>query len=166
MKKLLSLFMLLAIFTGCSDDKENNIPTPEAEAAIFLGELTVTPQQGSPFGEFSESEIEFDLKFEGSTLTLVMPKIKFVEQMPRWIAFEVKELNFVKGDTELSFGIEETLPYWNGAPYDPEGDGTYKITNLQGSYNYSTQKLTVDFDCYTMHVNYIGEWDVKSLPIK
>ncbi len=159
MKKLLSLFALLAIFAGCSDNDE---PTKNDDLKpTFIGKLEVTPQPGSPFGEFSEQDIEFNYEVNAEKLTLVMPKIKFVAEMPRWIAFEVRELNYQRGDSQLTFSIDETIPYWNGAPYDPNNDGKYKITNLVGRHDISSGKLYVEFDCYSMHVNYVGDYILK-----
>lgn len=164
MKKLLTLLLLACSVMACSDD-DNTTPPPAEGPATFVGTLSVSPNEGSPFNSFSAEEIEFQLEeCEDDCVNLLMPKIKFVEQMPTWISFEVRQIARVETDDTAAyhFYLAETLPYWNGEPYDPKGDGTYAIYNLEGSYSYDERKLHVEFDCYSMHVSYQGDWDPAS----
>ncbi len=165
MKNILTILLAALMLTACSSDDD---PTPAPvsdDKSVFIGTLNVSPQAGSPFDAFTASDIEFDIREEkDGRWTLVMPKIKFVEQMPVWIAFEVRDLQPEPADGEIRFALDRTLPYWNGAPYDPEGDGKYEITELAGSCDPDGQ-LHVTFHCYSMLVDYRGEWVATSAEI-
>lgn len=151
MKKFLLLFALTAALCACGDDNENPQPTPSADNFTFVGSLEVTPEAESRFEAFSEQNIEMSLQTAADgTLTLVMPEIKFVPQMP-WLAIEVRSLQKQIEGNDLYFSVEQTIPYFMGAPYD-----NYPITNLEGRYTASTATLQVEFDCNTMHVKYMG----------
>lgn len=168
MKKLFALMLAGLSLTACSDDNDEPAPAPAAaDRTIFIGTLDVTPQEGSPFKAFSAEGIEFGLRPQADgRMTLVIPKIKFVEQMPVWIAFEVPDLTPVAGTGgSFSFAVASTLPYWNGAPFDPDKDGRYEITNLDGRCDAAGRTLRVTFDCYTMQVDYRGAWSPASLGI-
>ncbi|MBQ8307174.1 MAG: hypothetical protein IJX56_00035 [Alistipes sp.] len=173
MKRLFTVLMLGLALVACDDKDDDSIGTFEPIGACsFKGTLSVTPNEGSPFGAFEAPEIEFILTEnegleQGSEidyLNLSMPQIKFVEQMPVWIALEVIGIPIreVNPSNECHFGLQETIPYYMGAPYDPKGDGQYTIYNLEGYYENTTGKLYVDFDCYTMHVHYEGAWVATS----
>lgn len=146
------LFALIGGLCACSDDNENPQPPqqPEEEYA-FVGALEVTPEEGSRFEAFGEQDIAMELQgADDGTLTLMMPEIKFVPQMP-WLSIEVRGLVKMSSEDGFSFSVEHTIPYFMGAPYE-----SYPITNLQGSYSASQQSLLVEFDCNTMHVTYNG----------
>lgn len=166
MKKLFALMLAGLCLTACNDDNEEQTPVT-ADRSIFVGTLEVTPQEGSRFEAFSAEQIEFDIvPQKDGRWTLVIPKIKFVQQMPVWIAFEVTDLNPVAGaDGSTGFSVASTLPQWNGAPFDPDGDGRYEITNLEGRCDASGRNLHVTFDCYTMQVDYRGVRDASSADI-
>ena len=169
MKKFLLLLLSGLALAACSDSDDTPAPGPEtSDRSRFTGTMHVEPQSGSPFSAFSAEDIVFNVFYQANgDLTLDIPKIKFVEQMPYWIAFEVRDLaRNINCSTLIEFYTERTLPYWNGAPFDPEGDGKYEITDLKGSYDPETQQLHVTFNCYTMRVDYLGKWDSSSLPMK
>lgn len=169
MKKFLTLLLSGLALAACSDSGDTPAPTPEvSDRSLFRGTMNVEPRSGSSFSAFSAEDIVFGVLCQtDGNLTLDIPKIKFVEQMPVWIAFEVRDLTRnMNTSTLIEFGTERTLPYWNGAPFDPEGDGKYEITDLKGSYDPETKQLHVTFNCYTMRVDYLGQWDASSLELK
>lgn len=166
LKNIFTLLLPLFALTACGDD--DPAPAPEAaDKSVFTGTLDVSPREGSPFGAFSAEEIEFDIRTEADgSRTLVMPKIKFVEQMPVWISFEVRDLHPEATDEGFGFFIDRTLPYWNGAPYDPDGDGKYEISDLTGEYRIGEKSLHVSFICYSMQVEYLGQWVSSSAEVE
>lgn len=166
MKKILPLFLLATALVACGSDDETPAPVPGDQTAewSFRGDVAVTPLEGSRFNAFDDPDIVFDLvpAIDGS-YTLTMNKIKFVEQMPKRIVFDVKGLQLVQQQDGTSlFSAAETLPYWNGEPYDPAGDGTYTIHSLEGMVSFAHDgtplTLEVGFDCYSMHVAYTGNY--------
>ncbi len=94
--------------------------------------------------------------------------------MPVYVAFELRDLHdTAPADPEqFLFAVEECLPYWNGAPYDPDlnqdgkPDGIYRITDLRGSCTSESGLLEVEFDCYSMHVTYSGRHDEATKPFR
>lgn len=172
MKKILVL--LAASFLAACGDSSETIVEPVTEPVSysgFRGPLAVTPNPGSPFQPFSEQEVEFRVFRESeSEISILIPRIKFVQEMPVYIPFELRDLHDTDPDdrTRFRFAVSECLPYWNGAPYDPdldqdgEPDGTYRITDLQGTC--SADRLEVEFDCYSMHVVYSGVRDAATAP--
>lgn len=177
MKKLFTL-LLAGLCLGACNDGDDPIVEPVIEPvgyAGFRGELTVTPNPGSPFQPFTEQEVEFRVFRESDTqLSILIPKIKFVKEMPVYVAFELRDLHDAdpSDPAQFRFAVEECLPYWNGAPYDPDldqdgqPDGTYRITNLRGSCTPATGRLEVEFDCYSMHVSYSGLHDPATAPFR
>lgn len=159
-KKFALLMPLVALLLGaCHNDNDTPGPTicPTDNVWSYTGQLDVTPLEGSPFTAFAESDIVFTLApADEKTHTLMIPKIKFVEQMPVYISFDVRGIELIDDEKGgFAFSIDETIPYRNGAPYDPDGKGTYTIRNLRGS-SPDGATLSVSFDCYTMHVDYRG----------
>ena len=150
----------LALGACHTDNDDISGPTvcPPADAWSYSGQLDVTPTEGSPFSAFSEEAIVFELKRDGDDrYILKIPRIKFVEQMPVYIAFEVRDIELVDDEAGgFTFAIDETTPYRNGAPYDPNGKGTYTIRDLRGR-SIDGSVLETSFDCYTMHVEYRGK---------
>lgn len=169
MKKLFALLLFSALAVSCgsdSDDGQQNICPGDKARFSFTGDVTVTPSEGSPFAGFTDPQIVFDLTGPGDPgkFTLTMNRIKFVEQMPMRVTFDIRELTLAaQDDGSAVFSVAETLPYFNGEPYDPQGDGTYRVRNLSGRIVYGTQgtplSLRVAFDCYTMHVQYSGTYN-------
>ncbi len=159
MKNILTCLLAAVALCSCSSDDDTmptSTTTPADGRSVFIGEMNVTPQEGSPFNAFKATDIEFDIEAKNGSWTLFMPKIKFVEQMPVWIAFEVRDLQPVQTDGSINFSLDSTLPYWNGAPYDPQGDGKYEITELEGRC-YPDGQLHVTFYCYSMQVDFSGQ---------
>lgn len=168
MKKLTALVLLAFLGVSCgSDDNETpggQPPRPATEEVdSFTGDVEVTPLEASRFNAFEDPGIVFEMKrtpeMAAGEFILTMNRIKFVEQMPKRVTFEVKGLTL---DDAGRFGAVRTVPYWNGEPYDPAGDGTYTIHDLTGTVEYAADgtplHLTVAFDCYTMHVAYSGDF--------
>lgn len=157
-KFALPVFAALLLGAGCNDD-DNSSSAPSGDNAPlrYSGRLEVTPQEGSPFTAFSEEGIVFELKQdEEGRYLLWMPKIKFVAQMPVYVSFEVRGIDpTFDGQGGFRFSLDETVPYRNGAPYDPDGTGTYTIRSLKGSSADGTT-LATSFDCHSMHVAYSG----------
>lgn len=152
---------------GDENEGDGQQPAEEAEES---GEEQ-TPGRPGGYGAYYESDVPFQLLPTDSnhqTAILYMPRIKFSEMMPVYISFAIRNL---VDETPLNpltfiFSIDETMPEWNNAPYDPNGDGSYKITNLEGRYskeNMEEVTLHVEFDCKGMHVTYHGTWDKDSL---
>jgi hypothetical protein len=119
--------------------------------------------------------VEFRVFRESDTqISIMIPKIKFVKEMPVYVAFELRDLHdTAPADPEqFLFAVEECLPYWNGAPYDPDlnqdgkPDGIYRITDLRGSCTSESGLLEVEFDCYSMHVTYSGRHDEATKPFR
>ncbi len=151
MKKLLLLFALIVGFAACNETKDENPAPAPAEELLFSGHLEATPDEGSRFEAFQEEEIPMELTpGENGCINLIMPEIKFVEQMP-WLAIEVRDLENTATGEDIRFEADETIPYFMGAPYD-----AFPISNLKGHYDAAAKSLTVDFDCNTMHVSYRG----------
>uniref|UniRef100_UPI0040568470 hypothetical protein n=1 Tax=Alistipes sp. TaxID=1872444 RepID=UPI0040568470 len=165
MKNLFTLGFALLFMVGCSDDEPVQQITPNTQYAVFVGDLENTPNPGSHFSAYSEEEVEFDLEPAGDKVNLMMPKIRFVEQMPVWIPMEIRSIEVEKGEGVMRFSLAEATPYYHGLPYNPDGKNTYQITNLEGEYNYSTRQLRIEFDCMTMHVHFAGNWNPNSLQI-
>ncbi len=177
MKKLLLLLTLGILTTACHEESVTP-PQPQTNGeARFVGTLTVTPNEGSHFSAFEASKIEFiitrnqSLKQEEDLhyIDLAMPQIKFVEQMPVWISLELPGLTAqqaaIHPTCTVEFSEDSMIPYYMGQPYDPQGDGKYTITHLVGCYE-TSKTLHVEFDCYTMHVDYRGEWVTTSTPME
>lgn len=158
MKNIPMLALAALLFAGCSDD-DNAPAAPAGDNAplLYSGRLEVTPQEGSPFKAFSEEEIVFELKQDDQGRHLLwMPKIKFVAEMPVYVSFEVRGIEPAFDEQGgYRFSLDETTPYRNGAPYDPDGTGAFTIRSLEGSSADGTT-LDVAFDCHSMHVVYRG----------
>lgn len=177
MKKIFLLMLASLCLSACGDENETP-PAPviePADYAGFRGQLTVAPNPGSPFQPFTEQEVEFRVFRESDTqISIMIPKIKFVKEMPVYVAFELRDLHdTTPADPEqFLFAVEECLPYWNGAPYDPDlnqdgkPDGIYRITDLRGSCTSESGLLEVEFDCYSMHVTYSGRHDEATKPFR
>lgn len=178
------LFFILALslgFVACDDDNDTIWAPVEDKPCVFVGELDVQPTETSPFEAFGEEDVIFSISeaeaaeeqdpSDADYINLFMPDIRFVSQMPVYIALEIRD---IKEDSSLSdaqnfgFSLSKTTPYWNGEPYNPDmdgdgvGDNRYEITDLKGTYNYTTKRLSVEFYCYSMHVKYSGEWKSDS----
>ena len=152
---LMSFCAAALLASACGKDDDNGTKTPSNDGS-FVGTLDVAPMEGSHFTAFSEKDITFEMKEQnGGMYTLFMPKIKFVEQMPVYISFEVRSLKPVFDGEGYTFSVAETLPYRNGAVYVPDGDGKYTIRNMQGE-NVNGTTLQVTFECYGMTVDYTG----------
>lgn len=180
MKKLFFVLALSFAFVACDDENEI-IWSPDNELpCVFTGILDVEPTPTSTLEAFTEQDVIFsiteaDLAEENDPtdsdyITLLMPNIRFSNKMPVYIALEIRDIKGLKSAATFDFSIDKTTPYWNGEPYNPDmdqdgvGDNRYQITNLTGSYDYSTKTLSVEFDCYSMHVKYSGEWKKESTP--
>jgi len=159
LKKIMLTALAAISLAACNDDGGCDAPTvcPTDGTKVYSGTLEVTPQEGSPFTAFSEEEIIFELKQdEQERYLLWMPKIKFVKEMPVYVSFEVRGIDpAFDGQGGFRFSLDETTPYRNGAPYDPDGTGTYTIRSLEGSSADGTI-LDISFDCHSMHVVYRG----------
>lgn len=146
------LFALLGGFVACSDDDKNETPTtPPTEELLFSGSLEVTPNEGSPYAPFTEEEITMELQLaDDGTFNLLMPEIKFVAQMP-WLSIEIRGLQDTAEGDSIRFALEQTIPYFMGAPYE-----SMPISNLSGAYDAVSKSFTLDFECNTMYVHYVG----------
>ncbi|MEG1622432.1 MAG: hypothetical protein RR330_03555 [Alistipes sp.] len=158
MRKILFLLFFATLTVACSKDTPDDQGGSDLSLLHFMGNVSVTPLPESHFNAFEDPNIGFDLRTEkNGTATLIMNKIKFVEQMPKRVTFEVRNLSLgTTADGQQHFEATTTVPYWNGVPYDPTGDGTYTIHRLLGTISKDKTKLSLSFDCYTMHVSYIG----------
>ena len=162
MKQFLILCSTLLLLVGCSDNENSPQPEKDRSYAAFIGEMENTPCEGSLFSPYSESEVEFGLKPEGEGMTLIMPRIRFVEQMPVWIPMEIRSIEVERRADALLLSLEETTPYFHGLPYDPDGTNRYQITNLEGRYDLQSRQLNLSFNCMTMLVHFEGQWDPNS----
>lgn len=165
MKQILILCSALLLFVACSDNEQTPQPEPTKEYAAFVGELENTPLEGSHFTPYSESDVEFDLVPAGEKMNLMMPRIRFVEQMPVWIPMEIRAIEVERQADALILTLEETTPYFHGLPYDPDGKNSYQITQLEGRYDLKSHQLSLRFNCMTMLVHFEGEWERNSLQI-
>lgn len=164
MKKMMMAVALFAL-AACSDDDPAQQIEQNTQYAVFVGDLENTPNAESRFERYSESEVEFDLEPAGDKVNLMMPKIRFVEQMPVWIPMEIRSIEVEEVEGAMLFSLAEATPYYHGLPYNPDGNNTYQITNLEGRYDYTTRRLRIEFDCFTMHVHFEGNWNPNSLQI-
>ena len=96
MKRLFVLMLAGLCLSACGDENETP-PAPVVEPADyagFRGQLAVAPNPGSPFQPFMEQEVEFRVFRESDTqISILIPKIKFVKEMPVYVAFELRDLH-------------------------------------------------------------------------
>lgn len=159
LKKLILLAIPALVLCSCHDDNNEDGPSGPVDPAAgtaYEGTLDVTPLSDSSFEGLKESDVVFTWRPAGDgSYLLDIPKIKFVTQMPVYISFEVRGIRPEFEGGGFTFALDETVPYRNGAPYDPDGKGTYTIHNLRGESTDGTA-LHVRFECYTMQVDYRG----------
>ena len=130
------------LFAAACDKEENSGEEPN------LGfYLTSTPLEGSQFEAFSDTEMCFVLVLGYGTNTLQMNGVKFAERMPR-LDIEVPG---VTPDENGVFRAESIIPTFNGQPM-----AQYVMTDFVLIVDNVKNKMTVEFDCMTMHVEYVG----------
>ena len=158
--------------TGGTEEEAVTPAEADTDADTETGEEEGENPGGSqgPFGAFHESDVIMQMlpmNPNYSTIDLFIPKIKFVEQMPVYVSFILKDLqNESNNPLRFEASKESTFPYWNGEEYKPDGSDAYLITNLHLTYSKEDAEeiyLKVEFDCRGMHVNYYGLWDHDSM---
>ena len=144
-------FMMMAaaacLFAAC--EKEN--PADDEQQAVGYT-LTSTPLEGSQFDGFTDTEMRFELVIGFGVSTLQMNKVKFAERMPR-LDIEVPGIAL---DDDGHFSAAAIVPTYNGAEMP-----AYTMTDFVMDVDNRGRRMTVAFDCFTMHVEYSGEWDYK-----
>ena len=138
MKKLFMLMAAVATLFAAACEKELG---DEPEAPEYL--LTSTPLEGSQFEAFTDTEMRFEL--DGSVLK--MNKVKFAERMPR-LDIEVPDITLGQNGV---FAAASIVPTYVGNPM-----AQYVMTNFKLTADTARNTLHVEFDCFTMHVEYTG----------
>ena len=127
MKKLLFLLLAAATVTACDNDEERN----GKQSAVYDGMLIVTNKTQIPNIETISKNVRYELaESNDGTITLTMPGIKFVSNMPA--------LTIVV--SELKSTVTPIVPYIGSTPY-PD----YRITDFYGEMTPET--LSIRFNC-------------------
>ena len=111
--------------------------------------LTSTPLEGSQFEAFTDTE----MRFEPAEGVLKMNGVKFAERMPR-LDIEVPG---VTPDNNGGFAAERIIPTFNGQPM-----AQYVMTDFKLTADTARNRLNVEFDCFTMHVEYTGVLEARN----
>lgn len=140
MKKLLFLLLAAAAVTACDNDEERN----GKQSAVYDGTLTVTNKTQIPPELATSKNVRYELaESNDGTITLTMPGIKFVSNMPA-MTIVIPKLEFVNETggvvSELKSTVTPIVPYIGNTPY-PD----YKITDFHGELTPET--LNVSFNC-------------------
>lgn len=143
MKKFFMLMAAAACIFAAGCEKEIADDGPETVDY----KLTSTPMEGSQFEEFYDTEMRFELELGYGTNVLKMNKVKFAERMPR-LDIEVPG---VTPDENGVFAAESIIPTYAGQPM-----AQYVMTDFRMSFLPAKNRMEVQFDCMTMHVEYVG----------
>lgn len=115
--------------------------------------LVSTPLEGSQYEGFTDSDMRFELVREaGGTYTLEMNRVHFVEAMPR---LDITVPGIALG-TDYKFSIGSIIPAYNGQPM-PQ----YVMTGFELTVDRGEDMLEVKFDCFKMHVEYVGNLKMR-----
>ena len=152
MKKLLFLLLAAAAVTACDNDEERN----GKQSAVYDGTLIVTDNTKTPPETATSENVRYELaESNDGTITLTMPGIKFVSNMPA-LTIVIPKLEFVNETggvvSELKSTVTPIVPYIGSTPY-PE----YRITDFYGEMTPET--LSIRFNCSAD----IGDGDHTSL---
>lgn len=109
-------------------------------------QLVSTPLEGSQFDAFTDTEMRFELV--QSSGVLKMNKVKFAERMPR-LDIEVPGVTI---GSDGNFSIASIIPTYLEQPM-----AQYVMTDFKLSFDQSGNRLYVEFNCFTMHVEYVGQ---------
>lgn len=140
MKKFLFLLLAAATVTACSDDDERN----GKQSAVYDGTLIVTDKTQNPNVSTTTKNVRYELsETNDGTISLTMPGIRFVDNMPA-MTIVIPKLEFIPmGDgtiSELKSTVTPIVPYIGDTPYED-----YKITNFYGEM--TPQTLNISFNC-------------------
>ena len=140
MKKLLFLLLAGAAVTACDNDEERN----GKQSAVYDGMLIVTNKTQIPNIETISKNVRYELtESNDGTITLTMPGIKFVSNMPA-LTIVIPKLEFVNETggvvSELKSTVTPIVPYIGSTPY-PD----YRITDFYGEMPPET--LSIRFNC-------------------
>lgn len=141
MKKLLFLLLAAAAVTACDNDEERN----GKQSAVYDGTLIVTDNTKTPPETATSKNVRrYELaESNDGTITLTMPGIKFVSNMPA-LTIVIPKLEFVNETggvvSELKSTVTPIVPYIGSTPY-PE----YWITDFYGEMTPET--LSIRFNC-------------------
>ena len=133
------------IFAAACEKEEESTTDEGVQTVGYM--LTSTPLEGSQFDEFTDTEMRFVLVHGYDTSTLQMNKVKFAERMPR-LDIEVPGIAL---DDDGRFSAAAIVPTYNGAEMP-----VYTMTNFSLSCQPDKKLMEVQFDCFTMHVEYTG----------
>ena len=144
-------FMMMAaaacIFAAACDKTENDDPNPGDEQQKVEYLLTATPLEGSSFDEFTDTAMRFVYVPGYGTAVLKMNRVKFAEKMP---PLDIEVPGVPVGD-DGRFEAEAIVPTYVGAPMP-----AYIMTDFVLTLDQEHNVMTVEFDCFTMHVTYTG----------
>lgn len=140
MKKLLLLLLAAATFAACDNDEDR----PGKQSAVYDGTLIVTDKTQTPNVPTTFKNVRYELaESNDGTITLTMPGIKFVSNMPA-MTIVIPKLEFVNVNggiiSELKSTVTPIVPYIGDTPY-PE----YKIKDFYGEM--TPQTLNISFNC-------------------
>lgn len=140
MKKLLFLLLAAAAVTACDNDEERN----GKQSAVYDGTPIVTDNTKTPPETATSKNVRYELaESNDGTITLTMPGIKFVSNMPA-LTIVIPKLEFVNETggvvSELKSTVTPIVPYIGSTPY-PE----YWITDFYGEMTPET--LSIRFNC-------------------
>ncbi len=141
MKKLLFLLLAAAAVTACDNDEERN----GKQSAVYDGMLIVTNKTQIPNIETISKNVRYELaESNDGTITLTMPGIKFVSNMPA-LTIVIPKLEFVNETRRSRLGTQkhgdaDRSLHRQHAPY-PD----YRITDFYGEMTPET--LSIRFNC-------------------
>ena len=114
MKKLLFLLLAAAAVTACDNDEERN----GKQSAVYDGTLIVTDNTKTPPETATSKNVRYELaESNDGTITLTMPGIKFVSNMPA-LTIVIPKLEFVNETSGVVSELKSCLLYTSPSPRD------------------------------------------------
>lgn len=157
MKKFFMMMAAAACMFAAACDKEDgadNNQKPggdeQQEEPEYL--LTSTPLEGSKFEAFTDTEMRFVYAPGYGTAVLKMNRVKFAEKMP---PLDIEVPGVPVGD-DGRFAADAIVPTFVGEPMP-----AYTMTGFVLTLDQEKNIMTVEFDCFTMHVEYRGACDIE-----
>lgn len=111
---------------------------------VFFGKLISTSEDGKKF-EYSDGGYEIDIDPDKRTANITLNTVRFIEQMPRAVNFDLKNLPFTLVGNKLIFDVESVVPSIKEGDKDIPYEA-YKLTNFTATYDV-TSGMVIGFEC-------------------